>query len=173
MHPHPSLCLHLQKRIHQYPDSPTTAGRRIRPSCKNVAFPRTTLPLLYVFLSDFQIFFKKSISCYSSLVSVLCFGCIDMDDKDTLLSIWSFVYISFNHLFKPWSHPFNIVTLQISSLIKLSILSVTPLLQASSSPQHKLPHFTGLQVPLSLTIGHVFLSKHGLEFFVISASVLF
>ena len=115
------LFLHLQTRIHQYPDSPATTGRKLRPPCRNVAYPSTTLPPLYVFLFDFQIFFKKSISCYSTLVSVLCFGCIDLDDRDALLTIWSYVYISFNHIFKPYSYPFKIVTLHIS------VQTITPL----------------------------------------------
>ena len=66
MHPHPGFFLHLQTRIHQYPDSPATTQRRLIPPCRHVAFPITTLPPLYVFLSDFHIFFKNSVTCYSS-----------------------------------------------------------------------------------------------------------
>ena len=51
MHPHPGFCLHLQTRIHQYFDSPTTTGRWLRPPCRHVACPSTTHPPLFDFMS--------------------------------------------------------------------------------------------------------------------------
>ena len=36
MHPHPGFFLHLQTRIHQYPDFPATTGRRLKSPYRHV-----------------------------------------------------------------------------------------------------------------------------------------
>ena len=129
MHPHPGFFLHLYTRIHKYPNSPATTGRRIIPPCRNVAFPRTTFPPFYVFLSDFQILFKKNVSCYSPLVSVLWFGCIDLDDRDTPLPLQDSAYIFFlninttTYLFKQ-SCPYDTITLFMFLLLVITIVTL-------------------------------------------------